>query len=361
MPVQGLVRLRKHQFGRQAAMGTKVTASRAYPFSGTPSVDLTWTDPDIDAGSIDPTAPPYRGAGEFTASLDDPSLKYNNLPLHISAALGENEVPTTGGGGQETWTHKPPSTTAADPDLFTYEFGDDVLTDWFQLGDGLIETIEFTGSREADTPLTVSTTWRFGSAASTGSTDSPVDGTVPTPGLSVSTTDKMVYLKDCAIYIASTIGAIAAGQITDALHSFSLRITNTWDLKRYANGDQLFDIDAYGLSERLIELECTWAKTSDIVGTGSEADAWFSNDSVNRYVRLKFTSVDEAATGVPYSWQVTMPLRYYTRAEGEVGGNTVVVLTGHAFYDPGDFAGVIESIVVNTVDEDDLDGDAVAS
>jgi hypothetical protein len=342
-------------------MGTKVEAARAYPFTGTPTVDLTWTDPDVDAGSIDPTAPPYRGAGEFTASLDDPSLKYNNLPLHLSAALGENEVPITGGGGQETWTHKPPSTTAADPDLFTYQFGDDVLTDWFQLGDGLIETLEISGSREADTPLTATTTWRFGSAASTGSTDSPVTGTVPTAGLTVSTTDTMVYLKDAGIYIASTIAGIAAGQITDALHSFVLRVTNTWDLKRYANGDQLFDIDAYALAERLIELECTWAKTADTVGTGSEADAWFSDTSVNRYVRLLFTSTEDAGTGVPYSWRVTMPLRYYTRAEGEIGGNSVVVLTGHAFYDPGDFDGVIESIVVNTLGEADFDGDAVPS
>ena len=37
MPVQGLVRLRKHQFGRQALAGTKVAATRAYPATGVPS------------------------------------------------------------------------------------------------------------------------------------------------------------------------------------------------------------------------------------------------------------------------------------------------------------------------------------
>jgi len=50
MPVQGLVKLRKHQFGWQGtAMNTAVPAQRAYPFSGVPSVDEQWTDPEIDA------------------------------------------------------------------------------------------------------------------------------------------------------------------------------------------------------------------------------------------------------------------------------------------------------------------------
>jgi hypothetical protein len=31
-PIQGFVRLRKHQFGRQGVFGTKVAATRAYPF-----------------------------------------------------------------------------------------------------------------------------------------------------------------------------------------------------------------------------------------------------------------------------------------------------------------------------------------
>ena len=51
MPVQGLVRLRRHLFGRQQAHGTKVAATRAYPFSGTPDNGLNWTDEEVDVGS----------------------------------------------------------------------------------------------------------------------------------------------------------------------------------------------------------------------------------------------------------------------------------------------------------------------
>lgn len=355
MPVQGLVRLRKHQFGRQADLGTKVSAARAYPFKGVPSVDLGWTDPDVDEGSIHRISPPYRTAGEFTASLTDPALKYNNLPLMYSGTFGGGESPVTG-TTDETWTFTPPSLTVPTQDLHTYEFGDDVLTDWYQLGDGLIETLEITGTRDPDGPLSASMTWRFGTASSTGSTDSPESGTVPTADLSVAQTDAMVYLKDGAIYIASDAADLSISQVSDALHSFVHRVTNTFDFKRYANGDQLFDIDAYGLVSQLIELECTFAKTNDTVGTGSESDAWFSDDSVDRFIRMIFTSTVEAAGGIPYSWQFTAPMRYYTRTEGEIGGNTVIVLTARAFYDAADTEQVYEGVVVNTVDENDLDG-----
>jgi hypothetical protein len=355
MPVQGLVKLRRHLFARQALFGTKVPAVRAYGFSGTPDVDLQWTDPEVDAGSRDPVAPPTRGAAELTASLTDNALKYNNLPIMHAAFFGGEEVPVSGTGDLETWTYTPSSTTVEEPDPHTYQFGDDVLTDWYQFGDGILESVEFSGP-EGLGSLTATMGWRFGSVASTGSTDSPVTGTVPTVGLSVDTTEAIVYLKDCAIYIASSVAGLAAGQVTDALHSFTMRWNQEMDLKRYANGSQTFDIDAYGPGTRAMELELVFAKTADTVGTGSESDAWMSDAAVNRWVRLIFTSTVNITTGpdVPYKWTVTMPLRYYTREEGEIGGNTTVTLTGHAFYDAADLGEAINSVIACTLTEDEL-------
>ena len=143
MPVQGLVRLRKHQLGRQSVLGTKVAATRAYPFKGVPDVELNWTDPDIDEGSIDPVSAPSRMAPTLGAPLTDPQLSYNNLPLLLSAFFGGAVSPT--GGPAYVWSYAPASATVDDPDLFTYQFGDDVLTDWYQLGDGLLEGFELTG------------------------------------------------------------------------------------------------------------------------------------------------------------------------------------------------------------------------
>jgi hypothetical protein len=352
MAVQGLVRLRKHQFARQAAFGTKLAATKAYPFKGVPDVDLTWTDPEIDAGSRDVVAPPYRGAPVLAAPLTDPMLAYNSLPLLMCAFFGGQVVPS-GGGTAKTWLHEPTSLTVDDPDLFTYEFGDDVLTDWYQLGDGLLTALEISGP-EGLGPLTTSMTWKFGSVGSSGATDMPDSPAVPTAGLDVDTTAAIVYLKDGAIYIADTVAGLAAGQISDALHSFTMRFSQEVDEKRWANGDQSFDVDAYGPGARAIEVECTFAKTADTVGIGSESDDWMSDEAVNRYVQFKFISKKFAEGGTPYSWTPTLPMRYYTRTEGEVGQNTVVVLTGHAFYDPDDFNGVFTSSAVTTLAEAEL-------
>lgn len=347
MPVAGLVRLRKHQFGRQASHGTKVPATRAYGFRGVPSVDLAWTDPEIDAGSLDPTAAPFRGAPALSADLTHNALTYNDLTAILAGFLGGGEVATVSGTAC-TWSHAPSSTVLEELDRFTYEFGDDVLDDWYQFGDGIVESFEISGP-EGLGPLTASVNWKFGSVSSTGSTDSPVTGTVPTPALSVEKDGVKLYLKDGGIAIASDPGDLDTSAITDALHAFTFRASGDIDEKRYANADQSFDVDDYARASRLFELEATFAKTDDIVGTGSESDAWMSDEAVTRYVRLTFESRAEADYETPYSWVVTMPMRYYTRTEGESGGNSTVVLTARAFFDPDEFDGVLTSVLVNTL------------
>lgn len=356
MPIQGFVRLRRHQFGRQAAMGSKVGAVKAYPFKGVPTPDLTWTDPDVDTGSLDPVAAPYHGAFNLTASLNDSALEYNSLPLLHSAIFGGGVDPV-GAGTSKTWTYAPASVAPLDDfDAHTYQFGDDVADDWEEYGDGILTSLEFSGP-EGLGALTTSQSWRFGSYANTGSTDFPASAGVPT-ALSVDASGIKVYLKDMGIYIADTVAGLGAGQVVDALHSFTLRINREIDQKRFANASQSFDISAYGSAGRSIELECVFAKTADTVGTGSESDAWMSDDAVNRFVELKFTSTVMAEAAIPYSWDIVLPVRYYTRSHGEVGGNSTIVLTGHAFYDSVTVHGAITSTVVCT--QGSIDGSPVS-
>lgn len=347
-PIQGFVRARKHLFGRQSVFGTKVPATRAYPFRGVPTNNLNWTDPEVDAGTIYPIASPFRGVPDLSGPLTDPALKYNNIPLIMAGFFGGAITPT-GGGDAKTWAWDPAASPPLDDfDPFTYQFGDDVTTDWFQYGDCYLQRFEITGPVGL-AALSTSLTWRLGSISSTGSTDSPVTGTVPTPGLSVATEDAVVYLKDASLFIADDPYDIDAGQVTDALHSFVLRGTQTTDEKRFANGTQNFDLSGLGRGGVNIELEATYAKTSDTVGTGSESDAWLSDLPVNRFIKLAFESTVEAESAVPYSWEFFMPARYYTRTEGNIGGNTTVVLNAHAFVEPDDFGGVFRTNVVNTL------------
>lgn len=352
MPVQGFTRFRKHQFGRQVAVNYPVEAARAYAFQGTPDVVLNWTDQEVDTGSLDPTAAPYRTAPDLTANLTSPALAYNDVPLILSGFFGGSVSPT-GGGTAKTWVYQPASTTVDEIDYFTYEFGDDVLEDWYQLSDGIVSDFEISGPAGLG-PLTASANWLFGEVASTGSTDSPVTGTVPTPGLDVATDDAIIYLKDAGIYIADSTGGLGAGQVTDALESFTLRGSGDIDVKRWANATQSWRASALARATRMIEYEAVLAKTADTVGVGSESDKWMSDTAINRYLRMTFTSLVLAQSASTYhSWTFTLPLRYYTRTEGAEGGNTNIVLTGHAFYDGS--APVFDSTVVNKLTAPELD------
>jgi hypothetical protein len=355
MPVTlaGFVKQRRHQFGRQSAFGTRVAAKRAYPFKGVPDVNPNWTDPDVDVGSIDMVVAPHREVPSYTAPLTDPQLRYNSLPLYHSGFFGG----AVAGAGSPAVTrlYEPASTGTADAvDPFVYEFGDDVTTDWYQLSDGILESVEFT-MPEGLGALTTSHSWRFGSAYGSGFTDYPDAPVVPT-ALAVTPNETVVYGKDLAIYIASDPYDLgyAQNRVADALHTFTMRWTREIDEKRFANGDQSFDVDAFATASRTLELSCSWAKTADIVGIGSESDAWFSSQSVDRYIRIYAESAEDADTGVPYSWDLSMPMRYYTREEQDIGGNAVVVLTAKAFFDPSGPTPVYSGEIVNTLPDASL-------
>lgn len=347
MPVQGFTRTRKHQFGREAIFGTPHAAARAYPLSGVPDVNLNWTDQNVDTGSLITVVPPIREAPDITANLTTPGVNYNDLPLMFAAIFGGGEAGA--GAPAVTWTWEPDMLDPDLPDVFTYQFGDDVLTDWFQLSDGVLTQLTITAPEEGGGVLTAALNWLFMNAASTGSTDSPVTGTVPTPGLAVDTDNTPVFLKDCKVYVDSTPGGLGGTQLTDAVHNFVLTITGTVDQKRFANGTQSFGADAVAFSGYDIEIAMQYAKTDDTVGTGSEADAWFSDTSVPRYIKVAFEST-RIITGItPYSWFFTMPARYYTRADGAIGGNSTVTLTGHAFYEPDTIENAFATTIVNTL------------
>ncbi len=336
MAVQGLVKARKHQFARQDAFGTKVAATRAYPFSGVPSIDLQKTDPEVDTGSIVTTVAPTLGAGDFTAALTDPSLAYDNVPILMEGIFGGNVNPT--GGAVETWTWDPAAVEPLDVDSnFTYEFFDDTAADdAFQLGDGVLESLTLSGP-EGLGPMTTSMAWRFGSAAGNTSTDFPPSPAVPTAGLNVDTNPAYMYLKDMGLYIASSTAGLSGGQILNALHSFEMTFTVERDDKRFANEEQTFAVSDRSRTGVAIELAMTLAKTDDTIGTGSESDAWWSEDAVDRYIQLHWLSLVNISGSTKFENTMTLPARYYTREEADSAGNAVIVLTAHAFYDPTAF------------------------
>jgi hypothetical protein len=346
MPVQGFTRFRKHQWARQGSntVTTPVNpATRVIPLSGVPSVNRNVTFDDLDEGSIDPIQAPWLGAVDATETLTGVTT-YNDVAWYLVLAL--KYAAPTGGGTAKTWTITPASLTADPVDLITEEFGDDVVTDWFQLFGGTAETLTLSGE-VGTTPVETSLGLRFAGFKSTGSTDNPVTGTVPTPALTVDPTPNRIFLDDAQIYINDTAGAIGTTQITDALGSFELSINNTLDQKRYANGSNTrFQIAAYGRGEREITLTAQWHKQSTIVGTGSESDDWSANTPTKRFVELRFTSPEIITGSTPYSLSLRGALYYTTREDTEINNNTTVTLTGRFVYD-SDLTYAFRAVVVN--------------
>jgi hypothetical protein len=357
MPVSlaGFVKNRAHQFGLQSSFGIPVAAKRRYVMKGVPAPDPQWTDPDVDMGSVYVVAAPYRTSGNYPASLTLPVLHYNDLPLIAALFYGDALSAATGG---PAWTRllTPSATTPDAAKVASYEFFDDTgATDGFQFGDGVLESFEITGTGKG--PLSATLNFQFGSFFGQGFTDFPANPTIPTP-LTIDPNEAIVYMADLFISLASSSYDLGyANRIENALHAFTFRGNKTLDRKEFANGDHSFNVDAWGTAAVTHELECTWAKTTDIIGTGSESDAWMSETSVDRYAGIT-AETDPAKvfadTGVPYLWDTAIPMRYYTRTEGDMGGNATVVLTGRGFADLNHAIGPLSGEIVNTLADANL-------
>ncbi len=336
MPVQGLVRQRRWQFGKQTVHGTGVTPTRAIAQSGTLEINPNWTDQtEADVGSIDPVLPAYRTATDVTSSLTA-SLTYDDLPLYFAAAVRGGQSSVTSSSTYQ-WTHQSLSTTATTLDEFTVEWGDDVPSDGMRARDGIIESLELSFD-ESLGPWQVATGWRFGYADT---------GVTLTSGLSVGSNLPLVFGGDTKLYIDSTSGGIGSTAIVDALHRASISISNSIDVKRFANGsNSRFAVAGYGLTQREITASFTFAKTSQTVGLASEAAKWLSADPTNRYLKLEAISQSNISGAIPYSWDLRLSGTWRTRTDEAVGGNAVVTLELTGRYDAG-LGYAIRSYVVN--------------
>jgi hypothetical protein len=324
--IQGFTRFRKWQLGKQSAFGTAVAATRRMAWRGTPEINPNWTDvEDIDVGSIDPVMPAYRTQTDITTTITAP-VAYNDLQVYMGAAV-RGGVSATGAGAAKTWTHTALSTSATTLDYYTGEWGDDVTADGFRFRDGIAESLEFSFD-EGMGPWQVSADFRFGYA------DAHVTAT---SGLEVGSNLIWAYGADTALYINDTSGAIGTTQITDALHSATIRIENEVDQKRFANGsNSRFALDGYGLSGRTITATLTFAKASSIVAAAnSETVDWLNADPVNRYLSLVTTSPSIITGSTPYSWTQNLSGTWRTRSDGELGNNSTVTLEMRGRYDAG--------------------------
>lgn len=321
-PIQGFTRLRAVQLGKQSVIGTAVPAGRRLPLAGAPDVNLNWTDPDVDVGSLDPVLPPYRLGEDITAPWSGP-LDYDSAPVYYSAGV-KGGVTAGGGVGGRTWSFHPSSTSSDPFDYYTGEWGDEVAADQWQYFGGIIEVITLTYPQDLG-PVTIDTQWRFAGH------NWPV---ARTTGLSVDPNAVWVNHADTEYFVDSTSGAIGTAKLTDSVHDMTVVITNTIDVKRFPNGSNTrYQVSGYGRGPRTVVATLNFAKQT---ATLLEVANWLAADSVNRFLEARTTSVKHIGAGTtPYSHSLKWGGRWYTRADGEVNNNTAFQLESHAYFDSG--------------------------
>lgn len=358
MPVLGLVRLRRHLFARQSGFGSPAPAVRAYPLSSVPVPNLNWTVQEADTGALYPVVPRYKGAPDLNFTLNHNALCYNDLPLMFSAFFGGGITPT-GAGTAKTWDWTPDAFGGDDFDPYSYEFGDDAdgtsgkPNDWQQYLDGMLTSLTIDSPETGGGVMTAALGFKFGDLKYAGSTDIAPASTIPSITDRPDTHPTPVYLKDTSVFMDSDASGIGSTQLSSAVHKFNLALTQEVDEKRYADGTQSFAVEEYGHGPVQVNLALTYAKTADTVGVGSESDAWSSDVAVDRFIRISTESLIEAETGIPYSWEFSMPMRYFQREEGNIGNNAVVILTAEAFLD-SILNFPFQTTVVNTLAAADL-------
>ena len=340
MPIAGFTRFRQWAFsGAQSAHGTASAPTEAMPWRGAPVVEPNWTDNDsADVGNVDLYLSPYRVQTDTTATTTG-LLDFNRVPLLMAAGV-RGGVTAVGGSAPFTWTHQALSLTSTALDEISAQWGDDYGQDDYRFSDGVIEKLEFSFDNTLG-PWQVSADWYFG-------TVNPHVTRVS--GLTVQSNLPLVFGADTQLFINSTAGAIGSTQISNAVHSGKITITNTIDKKRFANGSNTrFAVAGYGLAERTIEAEFTFAKVDAIEGfaSTSEMRQWLSADPVTRFISVVCQSREIAGGATQYSWTQNLPLTWRTRSDGELGGNTTVTLMGKGRYDGG-LGYAYKSTVVNS-------------
>lgn len=320
MAIQGLVRLRTNQMGKQGALLTAVAATRRVPWRDVVDYDPTRTDPDVDVGSLDPVIVPYSGFPNITWNPTG-LLMYNELPARLSGGL-MGGISATGGGTAKTWTYQIASLTADAFDYWTVESGDETsASDGIQAYGGVADTLEET-LEEGLGPWSFSDAWVF--AGANLATDR-------TAGLLVDASPTFVMGDETDITMDATAGSIGVTPLTDALHAATIRVSNNLDLKRFANGSNgRRKLSGYGRGARVIELVLTFAKTTE---TMAEAATLDDEPVPSRFFQVRTVSPTLAQAATPYSYTRRGAFRLFTRENGEIGGNTTLILTYRAYYD----------------------------
>lgn len=320
---QGFTRFRKIQVGKQSVLGTAVAATRVLPYRGLMIYNPNRTNPDVDAGSLDPILAPYPLAPTVTMDGATGPLDFDNVSVRASAGLKGGVSPTGPTGGTAyTWTFQVTSLTADTFDYYSVQTGDDT-SDAQNAGTNAYGAVINQLQEEMDeslAPWIVTDDWIAANAVYGNRTGA----------LNIAANPAWVFGADTAFYLDSNQAAIGITPITSAVRGATLTINNNLDQKRYADGSNVrFALQGYGRGPREITLVLTVEKTTQTIAEVATLD---DTPVPDRFIKIATSSTEFAGTAIPYSINTFLPMRLFEVADGEIENNATWVLTYRGFY-----------------------------
>ena len=320
--IPGTVRLRSFQLGPESTWATGVAATRRLPWKFTPTVDLHWTFPDVDAGNLDRPQAPYPTGHDYTGQATG-TLNYNDVPYLMTGTY--MPVTPAPAGAAITWTCQPASLTQDPFQCFSGEWGDETSDEW-RFRSGVIEQLVLTWPDDQG-PVTFAADWRFAAH------DYPRG---PTAALAVDPIPTPVMSTDTTVYFNATAGAIETTAIPNSIHGSVLTIKNTIDVKRFQNGSNTrLTASGYGRGARTVSFKITGAKSAAIL---TEIANWLNDLAAptERYLGIKTVSpILIPTTAVAYSNDMRFAGYWTVHTDTTHGSaNTAAELTCENVYDP---------------------------
>ena len=319
MSVSGLQRLRKLQLGWQTSFSSNTSATKVLPYKGKIAFDAQLELPDVDVGSLDPVLPPFAGPSAWTSSWEG-KLAYNDAPDLWAGLLKGGVAPTGATAKQHIFQA---ASLTQDPFPYaTYQWGDDVVTDWLHGGGSVIDELTM-GFDETLGAWDVS----FNVLHARGSAGGP------TGGLSADMDPRWLYGGDTEVFLDSVAASIGTTRLVDNVHTAEVQITANNDPKRFANGSNTrFQITNFGRGERQIQVTLGVAKTAATIAERQSLD---DGPPPIKFIELRTTAPAPFITGsTPYSQSIRLPVQLRNVDDTEFGeNNTGYLLTYSGRYD----------------------------
>lgn len=333
MPLQGFIRFRKHQVGKETTFSSNTPATRRLPYRGSITVEPNRTTPDVDTGSLDPVLAAFFGATDVTGPWEG-KLAFDDIPYIYALGIMGGITPT--GVTAKTWTYQAASLTADIFDTVTDEWGDDATTDSIVAAGGVINDWQVTFDQDLSA-FDISANLYYAKATF---------GAAFTAGLTVDSTPQWVYGAHTVVYMDSNPAAIGISPIVDAVHTATFAVNNNLDRKRFANGSNSgWNLVGYGRGPREITFTLRVAKTATTI---AEAQTLDDSPVPTRYFDIKTTSTEIITGSTPFSNSIRFAAELIGRSDTEIDNNSVIDLTYRGKYD-GTLGYALRCSVVNTL------------